>query len=301
MNILVSGGNGFIGRHLVKALQAEGHRVWVLSRKAPDIAGDILEEDLDRRIPQEIEAVYHLAGMTSVGECIQNPGACLRANVLGTQNMLAIAKRRQVRRFIFVSSVYVYGDAPIYPTPEDACLFPNNPLGASKVGAEQMGRAYSLCYDLPVTVFRPFTVYGSGSGRHQFIPSLMEQVMSAQGMEVGEPRCTRDFIHVSDVVAGLVQSLRLTDKWSVFNLGTGVETSVAALIQLLLEIAQKPQMQVRFGVRPPRVDERHAISRQCADIRRAREQLSWQPQVSLRDGLMELFHQMETSKAHGYA
>ncbi len=255
------------------------------------IVGDLLEEGLDSKLPREVDVIYHLGAMVSVAESIASPALCSRVNVLGTQNLLEAARNRRIQRFILVSSVYVYGDVKQFPTPEEVCLFPTNPLGASKVAAEQVARSYSICYDLPLTVFRPFTVYGLGSGLKQFIPSLMDQALHASSIEMGDPRSTRDFIHVSDVVAGLLQGLRWQGTRSVFNLGTGVETSVGDLVKVLLKLAHRPDLPVSFWKKMPRADERHGVSRQCADIQQTSSSLSWKPKVSLKDGLMELFQQ----------
>ena len=316
MRILVTGGTGFIGRHLVRALLEGGHQVDVLSRAASRqaaegsppggaraIVGDLVTDDLGRLLPNDLEVVYHLAAMGSVGECIAQPHPCFQVNALGTQKVLEAARNRHVRRLILASSVYVYGDVQRFPTPEDIGLSPNNLLGASKAAAEHLARAYAISYDLPVTVFRPFTVYGPGSKPHQLIPSLIEEIFHAPFVSVGDPDATRDFVHVHDVVKGLLRGLQDTQPFSVFNLGTGVETSIAGLVELLLSMTQTPEKEVRVWQQAPRVDERGRRSRQCAEISRASSCLSWRPTVSLRDGLSALIAQIRKTDAspHGIA
>jgi len=222
-----------------------------------------------------------------------DPDLCWAVNVTATQRLLQAMSRRSLRRFVFVSSAYVYGDAAPIPTPEDVPLNPETALGASKAAAEFLVRGYGLSYRFPVTVFRSYTVYGPGSGTHQLIPTLISQLrQDAPVMTIHDLRPTRDFMYVADAVRGLMSAVSHTGSCEVLNLGTGVETSVGELCRLLLELggcAREIRQGAPDGAGWP-------VSRQRADITRVMTTQGWRPQIALRDGLARMLDQADVQR-----
>lgn len=298
MKILVTGGTGFIGRHLVSALASGGHEVTVLSRRASSAkgmcCGDLVNSDLESIIPEGIEVVFHLAGVGSPVRCQSDPDLCWAVNVTATHRLLEVVRRLDLRRFVFVSSAYVYGDSAPIPTPEEAPLNPSTALGASKAAAEYLVRGYGASFGFPVTVFRLYTVYGPGSGEHQLIPSLIAQVRQDEpAMTIQDPRPTRDFMDITDAVRGLLSALSHAGLYEVLNLGTGVETSVGELCRCLLEISGRAK-----DVRQARAGSPGPVSRQCADITKIMATHGRQARIALRDGLARMLEGAEAELQH---
>jgi UDP-glucose 4-epimerase len=299
MNILVTGGAGFIGTHLVAALREEEHDVWLISRQgspASDgqrLIGDLVSADLERLLPREIDVIYHLAGMGSPAQCHAQPARGFEVNVTATHRLLEAVRRRPLRRFVFVSSAAVYGGRAPVPTREDVPLDPTDALGATKAAAELLVRGYGACYQFPVTVFRLYTVYGPRSGSHQVIPSLITQLLRPTPVvTVQDPRRARDFLEIRDAVSGLLTALSQTAPAEIYNLGTGIETSVGELCALLSELMGR-DAEVRAS-EPDRASAGGHAVRQCADITRAMTVLGWRPRVSLREGLAQMLEGVGT-------
>jgi nucleoside-diphosphate-sugar epimerase len=292
--VLVTGGTGFIGSHLVERLIQNKIKVHVLVENKLDnlesIRGKIsvIKGDLSgdfSRYPKSIKAIFHLAAYSSPQECIKNPLLATKININGTQHMLELARSLQVKKFILASSSYVYGNVKGFPTKEDEQLQPTSPLGSTKASAELLAKSYFDCYEISAAVLRLFTVYGPRSKDDQFIPSLIRQIVSTGAIELRDPEPTRDFIYVEDVVCAFMDALELGPGFGTYNIGTGTETSIQEIAKMLAGISGKKNIKISFGKDSKRADELNKKSRHCANIAHAKKMLSWQPKYSLKDGL----------------
>lgn len=306
----VTGGTGFLGAHLTRALVEGGDEVFALVRhkegrlrglagRIEFVEGDLLVEGWESRLPARLDRIFHLAGVSSPPESIRDPARCCRINIEGTRRILDLARERGLPRVILASSSYVYGDPVRLPSREEDCLRPLTPLGASKAAVEHLGRCYHACFDLSVVALRIFTAYGPDGDPTKFVPSLIVQLMRDQRLELGDPAPTRDYVFVEDVIRALLRAGAFGEGFNVFNVGTGQETAVRDLVALLLELAGRPDVPVAYHTREPRADERRGPSRQCADIRRARDELGWEPRTPLRAGLRALLADPAGTRAHG--
>ena len=242
--VIVTGGAGFIGSHLVDKLIEQEIKVIVLddcstgkfeniNPKACYINVDITTinpyEFLNKEI--DVDAIFHLAAKTTVQESINKPEYYNNVNVKGTLNMLILANKLNVKRFVFSSSSSVYGDAKV-PTSENHSLNPLSPYALNKLIGEQYCKLYSDIYNLDTVCLRYFNVYGdrmNNEGYKLVFPIFKEQLLNNKSLTInndGEQR--RDFVHVSDVVNAniLVAKHNFNFKGDIYNVGSGISYSI---------------------------------------------------------------------------
>ncbi len=296
MKILVTGGAGFIGSHLVDALVAAGHRVTVFddlstgSRaqvhpKARFVRGDVATpaaERLVRRLTPD--AICHLAAQKDVRLSVEDPVADARINVFGLLHLVrgALSTGKPVR-FIFTSTGgAIYGGATKLPTPEEYPARPLSPYGAGKLAGEHYLGAYRESGLLPYVALRLANVYGPRQNPQSEagVVAIWAAALAANKRPIvfGDGRQTRDFVYVGDVVRALVLALRKGTN-GTFNIGTGEETSMRELLTMMRAVTGADARTVYAPARPG--EER----RSAIDPRRARRVLGWKPQVSLERGL----------------
>lgn len=296
---LVTGGAGFVGRHLVPALLERGVRVRVLdnfmtsSRRALDpvrdrielVTGDIRDAADARRAMKGADAVFHLAAIRSVVKTVEDPFLAHEVNATGVLNLLEQAARLKVRRFLFTSTSAVYGDALAPRQREDGRLSPISPYGIAKLAAEHYLRYYHLERGLATTAVRIFNVYGpcqNPESRYSLvIPATLERLFKGRPPLIeGSGRQARDFVYIGDVVAALLAAWdRRATYGQAINLGSGRAVSIAQLMQKL-------SRSCGYGGSPSFGPQRPGDpDRTCADISKARRLLGWRPKVSLDEGL----------------
>jgi UDP-glucose 4-epimerase len=302
MDCLVTGGAGFIGSNLVDGLVARGDRVTVLDTlvtgKRENLAGALAKgatlETVDVRDADAVLAifeaarpglVFHLAAQIDVRHSVEQPAEDARTNVLGTINVLQAALATGVRRVVNTSTGGgLYGDADVLPTPEESEIRPLAPYGQSKLGAEGYCALYTRLHGLSTVSLRYGNVYGPRQDVHGeagvvaiFCGHLIDGIAPTVFGDGGQ---TRDWVDVADVVRANLLAADATLTGAV-NIGHGQETSVLDLIRALDEVSpERPLPEPTFA--PDRPGE---VRRSCLDVTRAREELRWTPQVSLRDGL----------------
>lgn len=292
--VLVTGGAGFIGSNLVRALVERGHQVTVVDnlvatwsmRLIEDVAdriefvhGDVrLAEDLERVGAGPFERVYHLAASFANELSMDHPTIDMRSNIEGTSNVLALARRTGCELFVYTGSSSSYGDVAV-PFAEDGPTRPYTPYAISK----QMGETYVRSSGLPYAIFRLFNVYGPGDppGRYRnAIPNMIRALDGVDGrIRIFGGDATRDFTYVDDVVRVLLEAERATGR--VVNVGTGLETPIVDLAHRILRLYDLPENRLSFEA--ARSWDR--VVRRCASVERLRELFGWIPSTPLADGL----------------
>jgi nucleoside-diphosphate-sugar epimerase len=272
--VLVTGGTGFFGTHLVAALRANGREVVALSSADGDVVRCVLPLD-------GVGQVVHLAGRSFVPDSWLQPRDFYEVNVLGTINVLDHCRRAAVP-LIHVSS-YVYGVPQTLPIAEDHPLQPFNPYSHTKILAEDAVPYYTRQIDQRTAVVRPFNVYGSGQDERFLLPTIIRQALDASGdaITVQDLRPRRDYIHVRDLVALLIAVMTRRGK-GVFNAGSGQSIAVGEVVDAVNAAVggSKP-------VRATGAARRDEVFEVVADISRARRELGWEPRMTLRDGIGE--------------
>ena len=298
--VLVTGGLGFIGRWLVDQLRSMDFSVIVfddlsagsvegLPRGCCFTRGDVRNLEELKASLRDVDLVAHLAARVSVAESVEDPHLYHEVNALGTLNVLKASLEANVKRVVYTSTTAVYGDPVELPTTENCPLRPLSPYGASKAAGELYCQAFYKSYGLETVILRIFNVYGPGmrSGPYAgVIYSFMEKLSTRQPPIIyGDGNQTRDFIYVDDVVSAIIKALEAKGvAGEAFNIGTGKETSVNQLLQLLYEVTEITLTPIYEEPRPG------DIRRSVANITKAKTQLSWTPEVSLEEGLTRTWH-----------
>lgn len=277
---IVTGANGFIGRHLVRALEARGESLTALSRST---GFDVTQDELDL---DGVERVVHLAALTGVADAWQRPAEFHRVNAHGTARLLEQCRGKQVR-FLYVSG-YVYGRPERMPIAEDARVDANNPYAFSKYAAEQACRFYGDHMGLVVTIVRPFNVYGGGQDNRFLLSRIIEQALdpAAPRIELMDLSPRRDYVHIDDLIRAIL-GLTDGDHAGTFNVGSGESFSVAEAAALVQKHAGSDKPVVSVG--SPRQNE---IADVRADVSRIRAAIGWEPRVSFEQGLQRMVEEM---------
>lgn len=305
--VLVTGGAGFIGSHLVEALLprnevrvlddcSTGHRDTV----PPDATlfeGDVADPEAVDEAMAGVDIVFHQAAMVSVPRSIEAPVACHRANATGSLQVLDRA-RYEDARVVLASSAAVYGEPGGVPVTETEPLAPSSPYGASKLAAEAYARTYAERYGLEAVPLRYFNVYGPGQSASDYsnvVTAFLDRALAGEPLTVhGDGQQTRDFVHVRDVVrANLAAATADAATGDPINIGTGRSVTVRELAECLRAAADSSS-EIRH------IDSRDGdIEQSCADIERARHVLGFEPSVDLETGLATLVDRSEQERAGG--
>lgn len=304
MNVLITGGAGFIGSHLVDRLIEEGHRVSVLDnlsfgelanikRHRGDssfrfLEGDIRNlEDVTNAL-EGVDYVLHEAAITSVPFSVKNPQTTMDVNVGGTVNLLNVGSEMNVERFVFASTCAVYGEAKSLPISEDHTLDPSSPYAESKLSAEEECLSRANSNGIETVILRYFNVYGprqSGGSYAGVISKFLDSLRDDESPTIfGSGEQTRDFVHIKDVVKANMLALGKKDAAGrTFNVGSGNSVTVKRLFETIREILGKENIDPDYG--DPRPGD---ILHSRADLTRANEGLGYEPEISLKKGLEKL-------------
>jgi len=296
-NVIVTGGLGFIGRHLVEALVAIGKQVTVVdngataAESAPPSGATLVHADI--RSPEQVkkalvgaDMVFHLAGNSSGTLSVVDSRFDFETNAGGTFNVLEGSVSAGVRRMLYVSSASVYGVPQRVPMAEDHPTRPFVPYGASKLAGEVASLATFHAIGLPIVVGRPFCVYGPGENPDVALVEVARYLrwhLNGRPVEVvGDPdRKTRDFVHVSDVVSALVLIADRAPAGEVYNIGSGEEASMRELVDIIGAATGRPAVVRELG------DVTEDTYRLVGDVSKLRG-LGYVPRTALAEGVQAL-------------
>ena len=305
-NILVSGGAGFIGSHVVDKLLLDGCKVYCIDNfdpfypKAQKIKNQVSHfinpnfqftvcdladiETLKKAIPDEIDCIIHLAAKAGVRPSIQDPLSYQRSNVAGTQNLLEVAREKGIKQFVFASSSSVYGINPHIPWKEsDHVLLPISPYASTKVSGELLGHTYSHLFGIRFIALRLFSVYGPRQRPDLAIYKFMNKILQGEPIPVfGDGSTSRDYTYVEDIVEGIEKAIAYQDSpYEIINLGSGKAISLSKMIGTIEEVIGLKAKINRLPIQPGDVPQTYA------DISKARELLGYQPKFSFQEGVLE--------------
>jgi len=307
LRVLVTGGVGFIGSHLVDKLVDEGCRVRVLDdlssgdlkniwehvekKDVEFVEGSVLASGVVERVVDGVDAVVHLAAVTSVPLSVADPGLTFKVNVEGTRLLLQECALNGVQRFLLVSSCAVYGEPRYLPTDEFHPTNPMSPYAWSKLEAETAAFKNGG-NGLSIAALRLFNVYGSRqprSGYASVISSFSERLPAGRPLIIyGDGRQTRDFVHVSDATEAMWLALKRREAEGIFNVASGSHVSIKELAHVMAELADIEDPAMVFE--EPREGD---IRNSQGDYSKAKEALGYEPKTDLQEGLGELLADVE--------
>jgi len=310
MKILVTGGAGFIGSNLVKKLSEEGALITVLDdlftgdlsliEDVPNIAfikGSVTDFDLVEDLEEKTDIVFNLAARNII-VATRRPREDFKVNAGGMLNILIAAKKHGIERIVYTSSASVYGNPRYLPINEDDRLYILNPYAASKLSAENYCMAFFESYDIPVTILRYSNVFGINQSPLNpycgVVSKFFTSVLSDRPPEIhGDGEQTRDFTFVEDAVeATMLAALSPKVVGEVLNVGTGKETSVRDLANLIIELSGK-------DLQPIKIDRRDIdnLRRRVMNIEKIRKNLRWIPTTPLEEGLSKTHEWLISTEA----
>lgn len=307
--VLVTGGAGFIGSHVVDALARSGYSVKVLddlscgdldnigvhlrSGLVEFFEGDIRDRGLVEEVLAGVDAVVHLAALVSVPLSVEDPEFTFDVNVNGTRNVVASCASSGVKKLVFASSCAVYGEAQYLPINEAHPRRPLSPYASSKLEGERVCWNFAEDSDADVAILRFFNVYGPRQTTGDYsgvITKFFDWAEKGESLVVyGDGSQTRDFVYVSDVAQAILMLLESRSVGGVFNIGYGEAVTISDLALKIIALVGKD---VGVVYRPPRKGD---IPRSLADISKARKAFGFSPRVSLDEGLRRLLRWREGS------
>jgi dTDP-glucose 4,6-dehydratase len=302
MKLLVTGGAGFIGSHLVRRLiLQDGHEVVNLdalkysanpanlkdlesNRRHIFVQGDICDQRLVESLLRDhhIDGVINCAAETHVDRSILDPGTFAKTDVVGTGVLLEEARRAGVKRFLQVSTDEVYGSVETGMSTEEDRLAPRSPYSASKAGGDLLALSYWTTYRFPVMVTRGSNTYGPNQYPEKFIPLFVTNAIDDQPLPLyGDGRQRRDWLAVQDHCAGIAHVFQHGEPGQVYNIGGGNERENIAVAEQMVALLGKPKNLIRLVQDRPGHDRRYAVD--CRKLNR----LGWKPAVPFEQGLKD--------------
>jgi len=302
MKCLVTGGAGFIGSHLVDQLLDAGHDVCVVDNlssgrlknlelalqhpKCSFVQADIVDRNAIEPLFENMDWVFHLAGLADIVPSIENPELYFNVNVSGTMNVLQCAKNANIKKLIYAASSSSYGIPDIYPTPETSPINAQYPYALTKYMGEELVMHWSKVFGLPAISLRLFNVYGtrsrtSGAYGAVFGVFLAQKIKGQPLTVVGDGSQSRDFTYVTDVASAFIAAAASNASGEVFNVGSGNHYSVNSLVELLgSEVVYIPK-------RPGEPD--------CtfADVSKIQSSFGWTAKVDLQAGVSNMLAHLD--------
>jgi len=301
MRILITGGAGFIGSHLCEKYTKEEHTVLCQDnflsgnlinvrhllnyRNFKLIKGDIRDFDLLERVSRDVDVIFHLAAQIHVDRSYVEPQLTYEINVMGTQNVLEVARIYDVKKVIHASTSEVYGSAQYVPIDEKHPLDAPHPYGASKIAADRMCNAYIITYGMNIAIPRFFNIFGPRQrdiGYGGVISIFTRRVLNNMPPIIyGDGLQTRDYTYIEDSVRAFDLILNHESRLEPINIGSGKEVSIIDLANLIIDLCGK-----KGKIKPvhvgPRIGE---VEKLIADVTKAKKILGWDPKYDLKEGL----------------
>ena len=322
--ILVTGGAGFIGSHLVEKLVLQGYSVktivpyninnswgWIdsfsseIRKNVEVVSGDICDQNFILDETKKIDIIFHLAALISIPYSYKSPQSYVSTNISGTLNMLEAARENNVELFVQTSTSEVYGSSQFIPITEKHPLVAQSPYAATKIASDQLALSYYNSFELPVLILRPFNTFGPRQSLRAAIPTIITQLVSNKNkIKLGSLKPRRDFTYVSDTVDGYISAIgNKRCLGETINLGTGKDFSIGETVKNIENILRTKAEIVTDSkrIRPKKSEVNRLISSNL----KAKKLLNWSPKfkgsIGFKEGLkktIEWFSKEENLKLY---
>ena len=307
-NILITGSDGFVGSHLVERFLEENCKVrafvfynsfnkwgWLDSlekeqlSKINVIAGDIRDYNIVNKAVKGVDIVCHLAALIGIPYSYIAPESYIDTNVKGTLNIIQAAKINNVKKVIITSTSETYGSALYIPIDEKHPYQPQSPYSASKIAADAVALSYYNSFNTPVSIIRPFNIYGPRQSARAVIPTIITQILQkADKIELGNLSSTRDFTYVKDTCEAYVKSIKTDNiEGEIINIGNSKEISIKDLAEKIKDLMHS-NAEIKSRTERKRIKSSE-VNRLNADNSKALRIINWKPSYSLDDGLKLTF------------
>lgn len=301
-NVLVTGGDGFIGSHLVEYLHSQGAHVTALSQynsfntwgwlddvncksDINIVTGDVRDGNLCREITKGIDVIFNLAALIAIPYSYIAPDSYIDTNIKGALNICQAGRMNEVERIIQISTSEVYGTARYVPIDENHPLQPQSPYSASKIGSDSIAMSFYNAFSLPVVIARPFNTYGPRQSARAVIPTIITQIAAGmKQIKLGDLSPTRDFNYVLDTCKGLKMIAECDDLiGQTVNIGSNYEISIWDTVNLIKKIMNSDVEIVTDSVRlRPSKSE---VRRLWCDNTKIKSMTGFTPDYSIQEGL----------------
>lgn len=312
---IITGGAGFIGSHLARHLIERGNNVHILDNISTGLEANIPRGSTFHKVdvcdpkalsrldlPNKVDCIYHLAAQSSGEASFDDPASDIDINYKATYNMLKVARSKRCKRFIYSSTMSVYGNVPIEngPVSEDYLCDPASYYGCNKLASEKLINIFCRANDMDYTVFRIFSAYGPGQNmmnmRQGMISIYISYLLRNVPIEVkGSLDRFRDCVYIDDIRDVLVKSEECRAAYGgVFNLGTSVRTTVRQMLTVILKTFGKDEFDKWVVVKGPTAGDTTGC---VADIRKLRKALCWNTKYALQEGISLMKKSLEGTAA----
>jgi len=291
-NILITGGEGFVGAHLVKSLQDVGANVWSTSKRnniPPYVKVNILSLlQLDRFIKEKKIAIcFHLAGVSLVEAGQKDPYKTFKTNITGTLNILEAARVNKLEKIIIASTSHVYGDS-MPPFKETDSARPSRPYETSKTASDLLAQSYADTFQLPVIIARFVNIYGPGDfHKTRLIPKVVQAVLKNEEVGFWGGNVIREYLYIDDAINAYLKiasaGIPIDEKNRIFNFGSKQKASVSEIIKKIISLSHKKTVKIK---RIPNLRQSE-IGSQFVLSTKAKKIFGWESTVSLDEGLMK--------------
>ena len=302
-NILITGADGFIGSHLTEKLVSKGKNItslvyynsfnhwgWLEDVNCKNdinvISGDIRDHDFCKKITKNQDVVINLAALIAIPYSYQAPSSYVETNINGTLNLCQAARENSVSQLITISTSEVYGSANYVPIDETHPTKPQSPYSASKIAADAIAMSFFNCFDLPLTIARPFNTYGPRQSARAIIPTIISQILGgSEELKLGDVNPKRDFTYVEDTCEGIASLIGEKKTFGeIINIGSNNEYSIQDIINIIKEIMVKDIKIIRDNqrVRP----QKSEVMRLKCDNTKLKELTGFSPSIDIKEGLI---------------
>ena len=300
--VLVTGADGFVGSHLTELLVTQGYQVKALTQynsfnnwgwlenvncknDIEILSGDIRDLSYCKSISKNVEIIFHLAALIAIPFSYIAPNSYVETNIKGTLNICQASKENGISRLIHTSTSEVYGTAQYVPIDEKHPLQPQSPYSATKIAADAMAMSFYNSFELPVTIARPFNMYGPRQSARAIIPTIITQIAAGKKeIKLGDISPTRDFNYVEDCCSAFIM-LAESEKTigETFNIGSNSEISIADTLKLIKELMSSDVTFISEEQR--KRPQKSEVFRLWCDNKKINELVGYKPQVNIQDGL----------------
>ena len=292
--VFVTGSEGFIGSHVVEALLRKKYKVIALvkynsfsdighlkfiknNNNLKIIFGDITDYIFIEKYCKNADFIIHLAAIISIPFSYESSKLCIDTNIIGTYNILEVAKKYNIKKIIHTSTSEIYGTAEYVPMDEKHPIKPQSPYAATKISADLLSISYFKSFNLPITIIRPFNCYGPRQSPRAFIPAVMLQLLKGvKKLKLGSLSPTRDFTYVTDTAEGFVKALQLKRHGDIINIGSKFEISMRETVNKIIKISGCKNIIIandKKRIRPKKSE----VDRLFSNNLKAKKILDWHP------------------------